>query len=280
MVRAWTVYKTALQVSPRLSLESLTYRHSCTNCILRTPFTGHLALSILLISSNSGLEFFYPRGVYLRHLQTLNNFINHYINAALALPQEELDKTATKDHGYTFLHALAASNRDPKVLRDEIAAVLLAGRDSTAITLSWLFYELGSHPLVVKALREEIFAVVGCSAEPTYEQLKNMKNLQNTLNETLRLYPAVPVNQRTALTDTTLPRGGGVDGLSPIGIPKGTSITYSLLSLHLQAANYEGSDIDPLAFEPERWKTWHPKPWTYLPFNGDYTLTNMFPSPD
>ena len=199
------------------------------------PCLSHTELPVLLIRRNSGLEFFYPRGVYSHHLQTLNNFINHYVHAALVLPKEELEKKATKDHGYTFLHALAASTRGPKVLCDEIAAVLLAGRDTTAITLSWLFHELGSHPHVVKALREEIHAVVGPSATPTYEQLKNMKYLQHTLNETLRLYPAVPVNPRTALSDTTLPRGGGVDGLSPIGIPKGTLVTYSLLSLHLQA---------------------------------------------
>lgn len=166
------------------------------------------------------------------------------------------------------MHALAAENRDPAFLRDQIVAVLFAGRDTTAAILALLFYELGRHPAVVAALRQEILDVVGATAKPTFEQLKSMKYLQNTLSETLRLYPSVPRNERTALIDTTLPRGGGPDGQSPIGVPKGTHIHYSPYSLHLQPEHYADSDIDPLLFEPDRWKTWHPKPWTYLPFNG------------
>ena len=49
------------------------------------------------------------------------------------------------------------------------------------------------------------------------------------MNETLRLYPVVPFNVRLALCDTTLPHGGGPDGLSPIGVLKDTPIGYSTL---------------------------------------------------
>ncbi len=42
-----------------------------------------------------------------------------------------------------------------------------------------------------------------------------MSYLQHTLNETLRLYPSVAVNDRTALHNTTIPRGGGSGGLFP-----------------------------------------------------------------
>ncbi len=52
---------------------------------------------------------------------------------------------------------------------------------------------------------------------------------QNVMNETLRIYPVVPFNVRLALKDTTLPHGGGPDGLSPIGILKDTPIGYSTL---------------------------------------------------
>jgi cytochrome P450 len=89
---------------------------------------------------------------------------------------------------------LASYTRDPKVIRDQLIAVLLAGRDTTAATLSWCFHELRKYPEVYDKLRAEVVEIVGTDREPTYEDLKNMKYLNNTLNETLRLYPAVPVS--------------------------------------------------------------------------------------
>jgi cytochrome P450 len=85
------------------------------------------------------------------------------------------------------------------------------------------------------------------------------------MNETLRLYPVVPFNVRLALKDTTLPRGGGPDGLSPVGILKDTPIGYSTLCMQRRE---DLTPVDTLMFSPERWETWQPKPWTYIPFNG------------
>ena len=96
-------------------------------------------------------------------------------------------------------------------------AVLLAGRDTTAGTLSFTFQELSANPDIVKTLRREILDRVGKERRPTYEDLKNMPYLQHVINETLRLYPSVPYNVRLALQDTTLPKGGGPDGTEPIG---------------------------------------------------------------
>jgi cytochrome P450 len=96
---------------------------------------------------------------------------------------------------------------------------------------------------------------------------------QNTMNEVLRLYPAVPFNVRLALHDTTLPRGGGPDGLSPIGILKDTPIGYTTLGMQRRLDLYPSSwsadpSLSPLNFNPSRWYNWQPKPWTYIPFNG------------
>jgi cytochrome P450 len=126
-----------------------------------------------------------------------------YIQQALALPQEELQKLSTSDKDFTFLHSIVQYTRDPKILRDQIVAVLLAGRDTTAATLSWAFYELCRYPDKYQRLRHEILDSVGRDRTPTYDDLKNMTYLRHTLNETLRLYPAVPYNLRTALQDTS-----------------------------------------------------------------------------
>ncbi|KAI9720609.1 MAG: hypothetical protein M1812_002789 [Candelaria pacifica] len=212
-----------------------------------------------------------PRGSFYKGLKVINEFVSPYIEQALRLSPEELEKNAKSDSGYTFLHALASFTRDRKVLRDQLVAVLLAGRDTTAATLSWLFYELSAQPKIVQKLRAEILDYVGPDRPPTYDDLKSMKYLQHTMNEILRLYPAVPFNVRLALKDTTLPHGGGPDGSQPIGILKDTPIGYSPLLMQRRTDLYPPTSptFPPITlFAPERWDNWTPKSWYYIPFNG------------
>ncbi|CAK4032168.1 related to n-alkane-inducible cytochrome P450 [Lecanosticta acicola] len=212
-----------------------------------------------------------PKKSFYEGLDVLNKFVDKYIDQALALPQEELEKKSKSDEGYTFLHAIATFTRDRAVLRDQLVAVLLAGRDTTATTLSWLFYELSRDPTRTQKLRQEIIDRVGLDREPTYEDLKSMRYLQHVLNEILRMYPVVPYNVRVALKDTTLPHGGGPDGTDPIGITEGTPIAYSTFILQRREDIYPPQSSgfpDHLKFVPERWDGWTPKSWTYIPFNG------------
>ena len=131
-----------------------------------------------------------PRKTFFEGLKTINDFVTPYIDDALRLTPSELENKNKSEEGYTFLHALAGFTRDRKMLRDQLVAVLLAGRDTTASTLSWVFYELARNPHVVAKLREEIINQVGLDRPPTYENLKNMKYLQNMMSETLRIYPS------------------------------------------------------------------------------------------
>ncbi|KAK5119461.1 hypothetical protein LTR85_007561 [Meristemomyces frigidus] len=224
-----------------------------------------------LIARSGPLQGWVPRQSFYKGLKVLNRFVGRYIDQALQLAPDELEKMTKSDGGYTFLHALASYTRDREVLRDQLVAVLLAGRDTTAVTLSWLFYELSRHPEVVQKLRQEIVNSVGLEQRPAYSDLKDMRYLQHTLNEVLRLYPVVPYNVRVALQDTTLPHGGGPNGDKPIGILKDTPIGYSTLVLQRRADIYPPSSSgfpDYLSFVPDRWDSWTPKSWTYIPFNG------------
>ncbi|KAL2757638.1 hypothetical protein ACRALDRAFT_1039882 [Sodiomyces alcalophilus JCM 7366] len=214
---------------------------------------------------------FIDRKSFFDGLEVLNSFMDQYIERALLLSPEELASKAKSDKGYTFLHELASFTRDRKVLRDQLIAVLLAGRDTTASTLSWTLYELGRHPDAVRKLRAEILEHVGPVRAPNYADLKAMKYLQNVMNETSRLYPVVPFNVRLALRDTTLPRGGGPDGSEPLPVLKNTPVSYSTLAMQRRADLYPPPS-DTFAphdvFSPDRWFHWQPKPWTFIPFNG------------
>ncbi|ETS86214.1 hypothetical protein PFICI_00042 [Pestalotiopsis fici W106-1] len=217
------------------------------------------------------LQSWIPLKSFRAGLKVINKLCETYIDRALQLSPEELATRTKSDNGYTFLHELALFTRDRKVIRDQLVAVLLAGRDTTASTLSWTIYELSRHPECVRKLRDEIIHQVGLERKPTYHDLKNMKYLQNVMNETMRLYPVVPFNVRLALQDTTLPRGGGPDGSQPIPILKDTPIGYSTLVMQRDPAFYPPPSekfAHYLEYSPERWFHWQPKPWQYVPFNG------------
>ncbi|KAK2782820.1 hypothetical protein FQN53_009586 [Emmonsiellopsis sp. PD_33] len=225
----------------------------------------------MFLSTTGPLQHLYPRGAYKRGLKVIDNFVLPFVRKALELPQEELEKFSRSERSFTFLHSLALFTRDPQVIRDQIVAVLLAGRDTTASTLSWAFYELSNYPEIYAKLREEVLTTLGPKGAPTYDHLKNMKYLRNTVNETLRLYPAVPFNIRSALADTTLPTGGGPNGDLPITVLKDDMIVYSTLALQRRKDLYPPVSekfADPAIFSPDRWESWNPKPWTYVPFNG------------
>lgn len=119
------------------------------------------------------LKVFISQKTFWSSLRTIDDFIQPFVDYTIGLQEAELEKGR-----YTFLHALARHTKDRKVLRDQIMAVLLAGRDTTACTLSWLFWELSTHPHVVTKLRQEIETHVGFERAPTYADLKSMRYLQ------------------------------------------------------------------------------------------------------
>lgn len=209
-------------------------------------------------------------------------FVDQYVEAALNAvrteekePQPGLD--SDKPPNYVFMHALAATTRDPLELRSQLLNILLAGRDTTASLLSWTILLLARHPAVFQKLRRAIIDDFGAddsdlsssSSSPSrrkisFASLKSCQYLQHCMNEVLRLYPIVPFNRRTATRDTTLPRGGGADGLSPVYVRKGQSILYNTHVMH-RRVDLWGDDADQ--FNPDRWAR-RKGGWDYIPFNG------------
>ena len=146
-----------------------------------------------LITRSGGFSPLIRKASYWAGLEVINAFVEPFIDRVLRLNVLELKERQDQ----SFLDALAATGtRDRNVIRDQVIAVLLAGRDTTAGALSFTFKELSARPGIVVKLRREILDTVGRSMPPTYEHLKNMPYLQHVMNETLRLYPSVPFNVR------------------------------------------------------------------------------------
>lgn len=205
-----------------------------------------------------------------RNCQICKSFTDSYVK--LAIDRYHADKETKNQAGsYIFLDELTKETRDPEILRNQALNILLAGRDTTASLLSFIFKELSLHPEVYSHLRQEIIEYFGNHTNTdsiTFESLKRCVYLRHVINETLRMYPTVPSNFRTAKHDTTLPVGGGPDGQSPIFIPKNSYVIYSVFSMHRHPKIW-GPDAN--VWDPSRWERRIPgehHSWTFLPFNG------------
>lgn len=204
---------------------------------------------------------------YKEHCRRCHAFIDHYVQLALHKEKPSAQTTSAGKHKYVFLDALAESTRDPVELRSHLLSILLAGRDTTASMLSYVFMIFTKRPDAYSKLRSVILEDFGTyrnSKKITFSGLKSCNYLQWVLNETLRLYPVVPIDGRRALQDTTIPLGGGPDGRSPVYIRKGQQVDYSVYAMH-RRKDLWGPDADD--FRPERWDG-RRSGWEYLPFNG------------
>jgi cytochrome P450 len=209
-------------------------------------------------------------------------FIDHFVHLALSKTRQKEEKDQENENSpaelekapkkkYVFSEALARETQDPVELRSQLLHVLLAGRDTTASLLGWLFYSLARDPTRYAKLRSIILAEFGTYEEATtnpsritFAHLKSCSYLRHSISESLRLFPVVPINSRRATRDTTLPRGGGASGTSPIFVPKGTQVDYSVHVLH-HRRDIWGEDVEE--FRPERWEG-RKVGWEFLPFNG------------
>lgn len=191
-------------------------------------------------------------------------FVEYYIKQALERSKTKKINSDT----YVFLDELIKETQDPVILRDQVMNLLVAGRDTTSSLLSFVFHQLALHKDVFAKLRAEVLAAFGTSKEGiTFESLKRLEYLRNVINETMRLYPTIATNARRATHDTTLPRGGGPDEQSPVFVPKGTVVSFSIFDTH-RIPDFWGPDFED--FRPDRWSQSRPNshPWDFLPFNG------------
>lgn len=97
---------------------------------------------------------------------------------------------------------LQLGEADPKYLRDIILNFIIAGKDTTATTLSWFIYMLCKHPAIQEKVAREVKEAInpknitnfaGFANSITEEALEKLQYLHAGLTETLRIYPAVPV---------------------------------------------------------------------------------------
>lgn len=142
-------------------------------------------------------------------------------------------------------------------LRDAICNMLLAGYETSALTMAWGFDLLGRHRHIQDRVAAEVRGVLGDRA-PTHEDLQNLKYTENTIIEILRLRPPGWLIGREANEDARI---GDYD------IPKGMTLLISPWVTQRDPRYFE----DPQDFVPERWsgdlRRTLPR-FAYFPFGG------------
>lgn len=204
---------------------------------------------------------------FLDKCRLCHRYIDQFVHKAMSRKEGLKGVEQGKKEKYVFLDSLASETDDPVEIRNQLLSILVAGRDTTAACLSFLFLMLAQHPGVFTKLRETIIEEFGTFNSPkdiSFSKLKACSYLQWCISETLRLYPSVPWNSRRSARDTTFPTGGGKNGLSPIFVPKGVETVY-IVQLMQRQPEFWGPDAD--TFRPERWHN-HKHGFEYLPFNG------------
>lgn len=208
---------------------------------------------------------------YSQHCKALRDFVDYFVKKALAnqADEEKRMKTSSDMHDkYVLLDELVKVTQDPLVLRSETLNVLHASRDTTASLMGWVIYFLARHADVFEKLRAEVMETFPSRKDPqdiTFQTIHTqMPYMHQVINETVRMVGIVPMNERAAQRDTTLPRGGGPDGQAPIFVPKGRQILIPTYSMQ-HREDIWGADED--VFRPSRWEG-RKFGWDFIPFGG------------
>lgn len=130
-----------------------------------------------------------------------------------------------------------------EAVRNEAAVLFMAGHETTANTLTWVWYLLSQAPDVEARVHAEVDAVLG-GRLPTLADVPKLVFTRAVIDETLRLYPPVPILPREAVND---------ERYKTFFIPKGSLVFVVPWLLHRHKRLWEKPDtFDPDRFMPDR----------------------------
>ncbi|XP_059618289.1 probable cytochrome P450 6d5 [Phlebotomus argentipes] len=148
---------------------------------------------------------------------------------------------------------------------NEIAAqatvFFFAGFETSSTVMSFCLYELAKNREIQERVYQEIKQVLSENdSKYSYESLRQMKFLEACMDESMRVYPPVPMLLRICTKDYQIPDTNVI-------VEKGTNILISLLGLQKDPKYFEKPDV----FDPERFLPQNQDkitPFSFLPF-GD-----------
>ncbi|WP_336002443.1 cytochrome P450 [Halorientalis halophila] len=187
--------------------------------------------------------------------------LEEIIDGIVRQRRTELAEADDPDAPMDFLSILLRAREEGTVtdeqLRDEMMTMLLAGHDTTALTLTYTWYLLSEHPEVERRVHAELDEVLG-DGQPTMADVRKLEYTTWTIEEAMRLYPPVYAIFRSPT------RPVEILGYT---IPTDASIMLPQWAVHRSDEYWEEPEVfDPERFSPER-RAERPR-FAYFPFGG------------
>jgi cytochrome P450 len=142
-----------------------------------------------------------------------------------------------------------------KQIRDEMMTFLLAGHETTALSLTYIFDLLSRNSDVEARLHEELETTLNGN-RPTIADLSNFEYTERIVKEAMRLYPPAHELRRKATETVT------IDSYT---IPAGAVLVLPTWVMHRDERFWN----DPETFHPDRWDMITDQPeFVYFPFGS------------
>ena len=123
-------------------------------------------------------------------------------------------------------------------ISDELSTFMLAGHETSAVTLSWSLALLSAYPAARDRLEQEVDEVLG-GREPETADVDRLPWTTSVIAETMRLYPPAWTIERDAIAD---------DIVSGVGVPAGSTVAIPPYLVHRHPEFWP----DPAGFDPAR----------------------------
>jgi cytochrome P450 len=214
-------------------------------------------VNTLKVGNKSGDRFDSP--AYQRAAERVNEFGRLAYEAHLLRPEpngkpDMIDDAMRETAQYPEPYRRA-------ILEHVALGPMLAGIDTVANSLSFMLYALLAHPEALQRVQAEVDAVRG-SGTLSWEQLKQMPDLQGAMMETLRRYPVAGGHRARVARPLTL---------AGYRLEAGQDVEVAMTVPHFLEESYP----NPMQFDLERFRpprNEHRKPGAYAPFGlGDHT---------
>ncbi|ETW76268.1 hypothetical protein HETIRDRAFT_461179 [Heterobasidion irregulare TC 32-1] len=207
---------------------------------------------------------YYTRYLPLREYRRTRDWLDYTRSMARDIIRKSEAQGDGKDVMSVLIRANASENPKTRLSRpevlDQISTLILAGTDTTALTASWVLWELAKDPAFQDQVREEIKAAraqvtARGDADFTIADLDSLTLLQAALKEGMRLHPIGWHFSRLAGKDDVIPllhpittKSG--EQISSIPVRKGTKVKMSFCAYNRLPIVW-GEDAD--RWNPMRW---------------------------